>query len=50
LAELNELLHAAVQADDARHIDGRFMTVAEHFACGSADAATPCEPSTWPWT
>jgi len=32
LAELNELLHAAVQADDARHIDGRFMTVAEHFA------------------
>ena len=32
LAELNELLHAAVRADDARHIDGRFMTVAEHFA------------------
>jgi transposase len=32
LAELNELLHGAVVADDARHIDGRFMTVAEHFA------------------
>jgi transposase len=32
LAELNELLHAAVRADDARHIDGRFMTVAEHFS------------------
>ncbi len=32
LAELNAILHAAVESDDARHIDSRFMTVAEHFA------------------
>ncbi len=27
LAELNAILHAAVESDDARHIDSRFMTV-----------------------
>jgi len=41
---LNELLHAAVRADDARHIDGRFMTVAEHFALEAPTLRSLPEP------
>ncbi len=40
LEELNEILEAACVEDDRRHIGGRFLTVAEHFAI-EADLSFP---------
>lgn len=45
LAELNDIIEAAAAEDDHRHISGRFLTVAEHFAV-EADhlLALPAKP------
>jgi hypothetical protein len=45
LEALNEIIEAACAEDDHRHIGGRFLTVAEHFAIeGDHLLALPAEP------